>query len=345
LSNNETQSGSKELTEGQRKYKEWKENKKSRLRRPLTARDKTAIKLKIGLRPADPFPMCPHKNKGFVLGREAIGDFSHSDRHPRKVEGQPRAFKKKEEWHYACKECACPFVAGMGTYHYGYGWCHCHERRKSRTACDNFAEKHLQALRNRHPSKYKEADDLITDVVKAGDDAKSRYDLMVDLVGVQDYLRVFRSRLSVYDKTKRDDKPIVKAVKDLTAAIEENGSFDSNQIAAIKMSLEAIETRLVCPLTEKGQFGPVPMSDATQIKLTAATLSQFTKAAKDVFVIVKEQWITYEAFEIWQGQFMKYLLDEFGEQTYETADLGAIRIAEGIANALDKTGIPRQGGH
>jgi hypothetical protein len=116
----------------------------------LTYRDKSVIRKKLGIPSWACFPKCPAKSRRFVLLCEAAGDYTHSDRH-----------------HY-CIKCACKRTAGFGTDHFGWGWCFVHEKGRRKAASKEFAMNHLEAIQQRHPSLYHNADKYFDAVESEG---------------------------------------------------------------------------------------------------------------------------------------------------------------------------------
>jgi len=292
-----------------------------------------------------PLPKCPAKTKKIIRRLEEAGDFSHSDYYPPEP-GQElwskRKKKGKADYHFPCEICGCKRTAGLGTNHLGWGLCYSHERSvQYRMKRKEIEEGHLLALQQHNPRYYVDADKMITDIVKKGNEAENAFNLEAEVAQVKNILSLFYSSVSDFEKEKKNQEPIIQAVVDLKNAIQDK-EIAEQEAHDIARALENIQARLTCPLTENSKFGPVPMSDATRIKLSADTLPKLTRSIKDLHDILKEQWITEEAFAIWCRDLVMEFDKKFGEHTLET-DEGSFKIVEMIADCFRRIGQPRRG--
>lgn len=311
-------------------------------RSPLKPKQIAALKLKLCIPATAPLPLCPCKVNKVIKALEAQGDYSHSNYGPPDADGERERIRYRKT-HTPCPVCGCKQIAGWGTRHYGWGLCQRHERKKGYDRIkDKIAAAHLEAMQQHHPRFYWEAHEVYDEIEKKGKAAEGAYDLQDDLIAVQGLMRVFVSSLSEHDKNVRDPQPIIKSIDALTEAIKDKNSIPEQEWLEIGQSLDYIKTRLVCPLTERTQYGIVEMCDATKIKLASQTLVNFTRSAKTVFDIVKEKWISDINFDKWFAGLMRTYDRKFGEATYQT-DKGDERITEIIAECVREAGDPRRG--
>ena len=325
---------------------------RTKWRKPLTKTQLKAIKLKLGLRPLDPLPKCPTKSQTKLTQLELNGDFSHSDYHPpenwdgfTKFQLQKRFRKKKTGGiHPPCHICGCTRTAGWGTKHYGWGLCCSHERgRGYRGDKHEIADRHLLALQQRHPYFYWEMDKVKDSIARRGKQAEGKFDLTLQVKNVAGILDAFYKTVSERDSSPDMDHEIVGAIKDLTAALkEQGGQIESDQALDIHRALCSIENRLVCGLTEVTQNGLVPMSDKTRISLVATTIPKLTKASKDLFDMLKERWITDDHFDIWYAGLLRTVDRKFGDATF-IEDGEKTRIMDAMAECFRDAGDPRRG--
>lgn len=116
----------------------------------LTHKDKMVIRKQLGIPSWASFPKCPAKSRKFIKSCEAVGDYTHSERS------------------HFCPLCACKRTAGWGTNHFGWGWCNDHEKGRRTGAAKEFAMKHLEAIQQRNPSLYHNADKYFEAVESEG---------------------------------------------------------------------------------------------------------------------------------------------------------------------------------
>lgn len=338
-----------------------KQPKSQRTHKPSSNKAEIKIKVKLGLRPHDPFPRCPSKNVTKLRALEALGDYSHSDLYPANDVTGKRQRRPTDELHRPCPYCCCDNVAGQGTGHYGWGWCSRHEKPRAERTREVFAEAHLLALQQHsfecyaadwmdEPVSRSASQQLVTtphtiaQIEKVGELAKHKFDLTGELEKVRGITDRFYTVASEWKSYLDNPQPIVRAIDKLKGVIEDRkDDIPEQEWHDIARALEHIQGRVSCPLTETTSVGPMPMSDATILKLVPSTLVQITRASKDLFSILKEQWISDEQFEIWFAGLVRRFDRYFGEHTYSRHPKHSERIIEGIAKCIDDASVPRKG--
>lgn len=302
--------------------------------RPMSRDEMRQLKYKLNLGSA-PFPKCQHKSTKALRALKAKGDLSHHD--------------KK---HAACKICGCKLVAGTGTgrhvdkgfprAHYGWGWCYMHEKKKGPEKSTRMAEQHLIGLQQRHPKEYYMYEELRVDLVKKGDDAENHYDLPSALKKVHAINGAFLDMFQVHQENLRDSASVVKALRALTEAIKDEGSIPEQQWLEIVEHVGYIRTKLTCPLTEVAGGVLVEMSDKTRLTLAGNQMLKLASADKIVWDMLKEQWYTTEAYNIWFKRLVQRFDEEFGESTYLAED-GDRKIVEGLMECIKEAREPQKG--
>ena len=309
----------------------------------LPTRDLNRIKRKLGIPTSGRLPRCPAKVHKRLHAMEEAGDFSHSDWGPPNPLTGWREPIKKLDYHFPCEVCGCSRTAGDHTSHHGWGWCHFHERGRRKGIAEKFAALHLEALQQHNPFFYISEAHMKAEIIKLGKEALAQdFSLPQEIQAVRGIMQRFYTLAADYEKEVEGHEKVVAAVEALTAAIREKGTIPEQEWLEIKESIDFIRTRLTCPLTEPTQYGLMPMSDKTRLTLASNTSEKMVRSMKGLFDMMKERWITEEAFNIWCGRLASELDKEFGEARYAT-DKGSFRIVDHAMAAWKRVGEPRRG--
>ena len=230
------------------------------------------------------FPRCPAKNKSFVRAREAEQDFSHSDRD------------------HICDECRCKKRAGQGTKgdfyglgietgHVGLGWCADHDITRSDTKilelCDDQLRK-IQQVGDLQMDSLAHRKNVEEDAKLAAMSLRARQDLEL----VVDTLTEFKRDLNVEDREESEAVPVLRDI--LFRLNQMKDDDDSSDIK--KEIIDAILER-TC-LTEMSQGRPVPMTDATKIKLKLDIAKTLSKVKLDHFKLDSSSYLHYDELKI-----------------------------------------------
>ena len=163
-----------------------------------------------------------------------------------------------------CPDCGCRNAAGRGTDHLGYGLCFSHEkllaRRKSPEWVAWMNEKHHHAIVTRHPGIYRDSGRFAKLVEREGEEGR-------ELISLIDELRIARG-----------------TVQELILAAD---GKRRNQDGMLE------------PLTEMVFGKPMPMSDATRIRLAIRMLPTVARIVRQVHDLRKGRDISEAQFKLW----------------------------------------------
>lgn len=230
-------------------------------------------------------PRCPAKSRSKVKSFEAKGDFSHSD------------------VKHFCHECACNRVAGWGTIHYGWGWCKSHEKGMRKSKAGQFAESHLQALQQRHPFSYRDAERWVDQVQVESDDAMAVLNLRAEIDVIRASLQEILSKCRVDTKEARQ---YADHIESMCEAIKAGGIDPDNSEQLLKLLKEISQKLdgLLIPLTESSGRGPVPVSDVTRIEMVRKLAETIARISKNKFDIDRNKFITVDELKVFVGMIV-----------------------------------------
>lgn len=252
------------------------------------------LKYKLGLPAFAHLPRCPAKS------RHRAKDANHAqDRdwiEKKKAGTLPEGFVDHTAREHFCPECACKNVAGRNTAHYGYGWCEVHERAsRLKAVAPLVAERHLEAIQQRNPFIYKDAERWLEDVSQRGD-ASERY---ISLSGEVDLARAqVQELLDLLRKNRTGSSDtfigaIQKLCKELLDHVDAGGR-DQQFVDQVISKLNRLMEQHEVPLTDTQGGRLVPVSDMRRMEMVRKMIESISKIVRTHTQIQSERFCSQD---------------------------------------------------
>jgi len=173
--------------------------------------------------------------------------------------------------------------------------------RKSKAG--KFAESHLQALQQRHPFSYRDAERWVDQVQVESDDAMAVLNLRAEIDVIRASLQEILSKCRVDTKEARQYADHIESMCEAIKA----GGIDPDSSEQLLKLLKEISQKLdglLIPLTESSGRGPVPVSDVTRIEMVRKLAETIARISKSKFDIDRNKFITVDELKVFVGMIV-----------------------------------------
>ena len=270
-----------------------------------TYRDIRRLKRKLFLNMHTPLPKCPGKSRRKAQNLDSkLGRAFHSENR------------------HTCEDCQCGNGAGSMTAHYGYGLCKYHEQYLKEEMRDQVAEDHKEAIRQRNPFIYRDADHWLAEVKNDATRAHIQIDLSKELETARSLVQEIVSKCTGAEQAQQK-------MTDLADEVRNNCAGSDPQILErLDEIRECFSKKSAFKLTELSAGKKVPMSDKTRLELTSKLLYNVGRLSLDHWTVNKHEVITREEFRVWLKDLAvlcrRFIVDpnEWGAFVQNLKDIG-----------------------